>query len=69
MYKSIQSKISSISNLEKLYKDLNAEMKSVKNLMNSSTPAKKPCYHCGSTKHAWERGAFPNKDLNDVHLT
>jgi hypothetical protein len=44
--------MSSISNLEKLYKDLNAEMKSVKKLMSSSTPTKNPCYHCGSANHA-----------------
>jgi hypothetical protein len=64
MYKSLQSKMSSISNLEKLYKDLNAEMKSVKKLMASNLPTCKPCYYCGSSKHTGGRATCPHKDLN-----
>jgi hypothetical protein len=41
MYKNLQSKMSSIFNLEKLYKDLNADMKPVKKLMASNTPTHK----------------------------
>jgi hypothetical protein len=64
MYKSLQSKMSSISNLEKIYKDLNAEMKSVKKSMSSNASTHKPCYHCGSSKHAGGRGTCPRKDLS-----